>query len=141
RPCGAGARPPKRTTSRVTAPPLRARGGRPPCAIVSPMAADSVPAGAESDRKGARTVVGTFVLHLRPVRVPAAAIRFTHTFGLGGMALVLLTLLALTGSLLLLGYTPVPGDAYASIERLEGEVLFGAFVRAIHHWSANLLIL
>jgi quinol-cytochrome oxidoreductase complex cytochrome b subunit len=57
------------------------------------------------------------------------------------MSLVLLVLLALTGSLLMLGYTPVPGDAYASIERLEGEVRFGAFVRAIHHWSANLLVL
>jgi quinol-cytochrome oxidoreductase complex cytochrome b subunit len=85
--------------------------------------------------------VGTFVLHLRPVRVPAAAIRFTHTFGLGGMSLVLLGILAVTGSLLMLGYTPVPGEAYASIERLEGQVLFGAFVRSVHHWSANLLVL
>ena len=57
------------------------------------------------------------------------------------MSLVLLALLAATGSLLMLAYTPVPGDAYASIERLEGEVPFGAFVRAIHHWSANLLVL
>ena len=86
-------------------------------------------------------MIGTFVLHLRPVRVPEATIRFTHTFGLGGMSLVLLSILALTGSLLMLGYTPVPGDAYASIERLQGEVLFGAFVRAVHHWSANLLVL
>jgi quinol-cytochrome oxidoreductase complex cytochrome b subunit len=75
------------------------------------------------------------------VRVPEAAIRFTHTFGLGGMSLVLLSILAVTGSLLMLGYTPVPGDAYASIERMQGEVLFGAFVRAVHHWSANLLVL
>ena len=89
----------------------------------------------------ARTVIETFVLHLRPVRVPKATIRFTHTFGLGGMALVLLGTLALTGSLLMLGYTPVPGEAYASVERLDGAVLFGAFVRALHHWSANLLVL
>ena len=94
-----------------------------------------------TDAERARTVVGTFVLHLRPVRVPEATIRFTHTFGLGGASLVLLSILALTGSLLMLGYTPVPGDAYASIERLQGEVLFGAFVRAVHHWSANLLVL
>jgi quinol-cytochrome oxidoreductase complex cytochrome b subunit len=94
-----------------------------------------------TDGDRARTVVGTFVLHLRPVRVPVAAIRFTHTFGLGGMSLVLVCLLALTGSLLMLGYTPVPGDAYASIEHLQGAVLFGAFVRSIHHWSANLLLL
>ena len=98
-------------------------------------------AAPETDGDRARTVVGTFVLHLRPVRVPAAAIRFTHTFGLGGMSLVLLSILAITGSLLMLGYTPVPGEAYASIERLQGEVLFGAFVRSVHHWSANLLVL
>jgi len=95
----------------------------------------------KTDAERARTVVGTFVLHLRPVRVPGATVRFTHTFGLGGMSLVLLSILALTGSLLMLGYTPVPGDAYASIQRLEGEVLFGAFVRSVHHWSANLLVL
>jgi quinol-cytochrome oxidoreductase complex cytochrome b subunit len=95
----------------------------------------------ETDGDRARTVVSTFVLHLRPVRVPKAAIRFTHTFGLGGMSLVLLGTLALTGSLLMLGYTPVPGEAYASIERIEGEVVFGAFVRSVHHWSANLLVL
>jgi len=94
-----------------------------------------------SDSERARTVVGTFVLHLRPVRVPKAAIRFTHTFGLGGMSLVLLVVLVATGSLLMLGYTPAPGDAYASIQRIEAEVRFGPFVRAIHHWSANLLVL
>jgi quinol-cytochrome oxidoreductase complex cytochrome b subunit len=95
----------------------------------------------ETDGERARTVVGTFVLHLRPVRVPKAAIRFTHTFGLGGMSLVLLATLAATGSLLMLGYTPAPGEAYASIERLEAEVRFGALVRAVHHWSASLLVL
>ena len=99
------------------------------------------PVAPPRDISSARTIVGTFVLHLRPVRVPAATIRFTHTFGLGGMSLVLLALLAVTGSLLMFVYTPVPGEAYESIERLEGEVLFGAFVRAIHHWSANLLVL
>jgi quinol-cytochrome oxidoreductase complex cytochrome b subunit len=95
--------------------------------------------GTDGDR--ARTVVGTFVLHFRPVRVPAATIRFTHTFGLGGMSLVLLGILVVTGSLLMLGYTPVPGEAYASIERLEREVVFGAFIRSLHYWSANLLVL
>ncbi len=93
-----------------------------------------------TDGDRARTVVGTFVLHLRPVRLPLAAMRFTHTFGLGGMSLVLLSVLALTGSLLMLHYTPVPGEAYASIEGLEGTVRFGPFIRSVHHWSANLLV-
>jgi len=55
-----------------------------------------------TDTERARTVAGTFVLHLRPVRVPEGAIRFAHTLGLGGMSLVLLLLLAATGSLLML---------------------------------------
>ena len=100
-----------------------------------------LPVAPATDRERARTVVETFVLHLRPVRVPAASIRFTHTFGLGGMSLVLLGILAVTGSLLMLGYTPVPGEAYGSIQRLEGDVLFGAFIRSVHHFSANVLVL
>ncbi|MFN7986702.1 MAG: cytochrome b N-terminal domain-containing protein [Thermoanaerobaculia bacterium] len=93
-----------------------------------------------TDGERARTVVETFVLHLRPVRVPEGAIRWTHTFGLGGMSLVLLLLLVVTGSLLMLVYRPLPGEAYESIATVEGSVLFGAFVRAVHHWSANALV-
>ena len=105
----------------------------------SPVAEGGAPTP-RTDAERARTVVGTFVLHLRPVRVPDGAIRFTHTFGLGGMSLVLLLLLVGTGSLLMLVYRPAPGEAYASIEALEGSVRFGAFVRAVHHWSANALV-
>ena len=80
------------------------------------------------------------VLHLRPLRVPERNLRFAHTFGLGGMSLVLLFLLAATGVLLMLGYEATPETAYASIVNLERDMLFGAFVRSIHYWSANLLV-
>ena len=120
----------------------KAKAGAPPGPEAqTPSPPSRAAAAPPGDAASARTVVGTFVLHLRPVRVPAATIRFTHTFGLGGMSLVLLALLAVTGSLLMLAYTPVPGEAYSSIERLEAGVRFGAFVRSIHHWSANLLVL
>jgi quinol-cytochrome oxidoreductase complex cytochrome b subunit len=122
-------------------PEQRKKAGVPPAADGILDRLERLWPAAETDGDRARTVVSTFVLHLRPVRVPKAAIRFTHTFGLGGMSLVLLGTLAVTGSLLMLRYTPVPGEAYASIERLEAEVRFGAFVRAVHHWSANLLVL
>ena len=39
----------------------------------------------ESERERKRVVLDHLVLHLRPVRVPARTITFTHTFGLGGM--------------------------------------------------------
>ena len=81
-----------------------------------------------------------FILHFRPVRVPAKTLSYTHTFGLGGMSLVLVLLLVGTGVLLMFGYEPAPGRAYESVVRIQETVLFGGFVRSIHHWSANLLI-
>ena len=49
-------------------------------------------------------------------------------------------LLFLTGILLLLTYQPSTDNAYNSILILVREVPFGLWVRNIHHWSANLLV-
>jgi quinol-cytochrome oxidoreductase complex cytochrome b subunit len=70
-----------------------------------------------------------------------AAVGFTHTWGLGGMALVLVLLLFFSGILLRFAYDPFPGRAYDSIVVLQRDWLFGRWVRAIHYWSANFLVL
>jgi quinol-cytochrome oxidoreductase complex cytochrome b subunit len=93
-----------------------------------------------TDRDRAFVTVHTLLLHLRPVKVPARTIRFTHTFGLGGSSLVLIGMLAVTGILLMLAYQPATGIAYDSILTIENEVLFGPLVRGVHYWSANLLV-
>lgn len=56
------------------------------------------------------------------------------------MACVLVGLLFLTGILLLLTYQPATTHAYASVQTLIREVSFGLWMRNIHHWSANLLV-
>jgi quinol-cytochrome oxidoreductase complex cytochrome b subunit len=94
----------------------------------------------ETSRQRSRNAFDALILHLHPPTVPARTLRFSLTWGLGGMALVLVTLMVLTGILLLFAYEPLPGAAYESIERLQSEVPFGSLVRAIHHWSANLLV-
>jgi len=66
---------------------------------------------------------------------------FTHTWGLGGMSVVLFLILVVTGILLMLGYEPFPGQAYDSIVILQKDVLFGQLVRNIHHWSGNILLI
>jgi quinol-cytochrome oxidoreductase complex cytochrome b subunit len=81
-----------------------------------------------------------FFLHMRPNRLPAPTLRYTHTFGLGGMSAVLVVLLVLTGSLMMLAYEPTPDRAHDSILGLQTETLFGPLIRGIHFWSANLLI-
>jgi quinol-cytochrome oxidoreductase complex cytochrome b subunit len=97
-------------------------------------------AGRSEDDRGYRHFFNTLVLHFRPRRVPDRTLRFTLTWGLGGMAVVLVFMLMGTGLLLKFAYEPFPGRAYDSIVRLQNEVLFGQLIRNIHHWSANLLI-
>jgi quinol-cytochrome oxidoreductase complex cytochrome b subunit len=94
-----------------------------------------------SDRERALVTVHTLILHLRPVRLSARTLRFTHTFGLGGSSLVLIGVLALTGLLMMLVYQPVPGVAYDSVVTLEESVRFGSLVRGVHYWSAQLLVI
>ncbi len=81
------------------------------------------------------------LFHFRPRKVPSTSLRFTHTWGLGGAALVLICLLFVSGVLLKFVYDPFPGRAYDSILAFQSELLFGRFVRNIHHWSANFLVL
>jgi len=98
------------------------------------------PISASTDRQRKRVVRDHIITHSRPIRVSAATLRYTHTWGLGGMSLVLVSMLMATGILLMFAYQPVPGGAYQSIVRLEQEVGFGQLVRNVHHWSANLLV-
>jgi quinol-cytochrome oxidoreductase complex cytochrome b subunit len=94
----------------------------------------------EGDRDRRRAVREWLALHARPVRVRESTLPFTHTFGLGGMSMVLVMLLMGTGVLLMLAYEPTPATAYRSIEALQEDYLFGGLVRNVHHWSANLLV-
>ena len=56
---------------------------------------------------------------------------------LGGISFALFAILGITGIMLAFYYQPTPEGAYASIQYIETQVLFGSSVRAIHHWSAN----
>ncbi|KAA3653184.1 MAG: hypothetical protein DWQ10_18635, partial [Calditrichaeota bacterium] len=83
----------------------------------------------------------SLILHLHPPTINKNVIKFNHTFGLGGMAVVLICLQFITGMLLRFFYEPFPGGAYESIVHLQNNVLFGQLIRNIHYWSAVFLIL
>lgn len=93
------------------------------------------------DRSRMRAVANNLILHLHPTRVPAPALRFTHTWGLGGISALLTVILVVTGVLLMFRYDASVERAYASIQTLETVVPFGALLRNVHHWSANLLVI
>jgi cytochrome b6 len=67
--------------------------------------------------------------------VPMFATRWYYC--LGGISFTLFAILAVTGIMLSFYYKPTPEAAYASIQYIETQVLFGSAVRAIHHWAAN----
>ncbi len=89
--------------------------------------------------KKKRTPAG-LILHLHPRKVRESTLRFSLTFGLGGMAALLMVMQVVTGLLLKFHYEPSPGEAYDSILNLQQSLLFGKMLRNIHHWSALAMV-
>ncbi len=88
-----------------------------------------------------RNFFNSLILHFRPRNVQQRTLRFTLTWGLGGMAVVLVCMLFATGLMLKFVYQPVPDRAYESIIHLQNNVLFGQLIRNVHHWSGNILLI
>ncbi len=94
-----------------------------------------------SDYRGRmKMVMNSLVLHIHPSRVSRPALKLSYTFGLGGLLLLLASVLAITGVLLIFVYTPSPDAAYDSLLALRTEVFFGNLIRNLHHWSGNLMV-
>ncbi len=88
-----------------------------------------------------RKVFNNLLLHVHPTQVRKVALKFTHTWGLGGMALILFLLQVVTGILLRFVYQASPAEAYDSILGIQNEVFFGQFVRNIHHFSGMFMVI
>ena len=83
-------------------------------------------------------------LKLKPVKetlldepIPGGA---SWIYVFGSATLFLFFLQAITGMFLAVYYAPTPDHAYDSIRYIEVQVLFGAFVRGLHHWGASAMV-
>ncbi|WP_167495702.1 cytochrome b N-terminal domain-containing protein [Desulfosediminicola ganghwensis] len=85
-------------------------------------------------------VLSQFVLHLHPKRVPEETLRFTLSFGLGGISLTLLVLLGISGAMQLMSYEPTVQHAHDTVRAMYGDSNISGWFRNIHYWSSNLLI-
>ncbi|NOX61220.1 MAG: cytochrome bc complex cytochrome b subunit [Chloroflexi bacterium] len=94
----------------------------------------------EVERNRMKAVMNNLILHLHPAKVPAPALKFTYTWGLGGLATLLTLTLIGTGILLMFRYDASVERAYASVQYLETQVYFGSMLRSVHHWAGNLLL-
>ncbi len=94
----------------------------------------------QEDRERMKAVMDSLVLHIHPSRVAKPTLKFSYTFGLGGLLLLLFVVLAVTGVMLIFVYTPSPDAAYESMVALQTEIAFGNLIRNLHHWSGNLMV-
>ena len=62
-------------------------------------------------------------------------------FCLGGTVLYLFIVQVVTGIALTFYYVPSAEEAYASVAAITREVRFGWFIRSLHKWAANLMII
>lgn len=62
------------------------------------------------------------------------------TYCFGGITFLLYALLAVTGITMLFFYVPSVDHAFTTVEYITFDLTAGNVTRAIHHWSANLMI-
>jgi quinol-cytochrome oxidoreductase complex cytochrome b subunit len=60
---------------------------------------------------------------------------------LGGLTFLFFVLLAVTGVMLAMYYTPTPDTAYGSVEEISTSVRYGWLIRGVHFYAANGMII
>lgn len=95
----------------------------------------------DTPRDRAQHILGNVWLHLHPSRVRKHGLKWTYTFGLGGLSFFLFLILTVTGVLLMFYYRPSVDLAYRDMKDLEYAVSLGSFIRAMHRWSAHAMVL
>ncbi len=94
----------------------------------------------DTPRDRAGHIIGNVWLHLHPVKTRPRSIEWMYTWGLGGISFLLFLLLTGTGVLLMFYYRPTVDLAYRDMKDLEFAVMLGTFVRNLHRWSAQAMV-
>ncbi|KAA3647357.1 MAG: DUF4405 domain-containing protein [Chloroflexi bacterium] len=80
-------------------------------------------------------------LHLHPVKVNRKSLKWTYSFGLGVLSVLLFLVLSVTGVLLMFYYAPAVEHAYTDIVELQTQIPFGQLLRNLHRWGAHLMVI
>jgi quinol-cytochrome oxidoreductase complex cytochrome b subunit len=93
-----------------------------------------------TDRTRSTFVFGNVFLHLHPARTHRWSLRWCTTWGLGILCGASFLITLVTGVLLMFYYKPYPDAAYQSIKDIHFVVPTGQFIRNIHRWAANVMV-
>jgi cytochrome b6 len=95
----------------------------------------------DQPRNRALSVLTNVFFHLHPAKINRDAVRYSYTWGMGGISFYLYIVLTFTGILLMFYYHPTKADAFRDILYLEHDVPFGKLLRNMHRWAAHLMII
>ena len=93
-----------------------------------------------SDRTRAAFVFGNVFYHIHSTRVHRWSLRWPTTWGLGLITFWSFALTVVTGILLMFYYMPHPEAAYQSMKDIHFVVPTGRFVRNLHRWACNVMV-
>lgn len=94
-----------------------------------------------TDRTRSMFIFGNVFLHLHAVRTHLWSLRWSTTMGLGIVTTAAFLITLVTGILLMFYYKPYPDVAYQSIKDIHFVVPTGRFIRNIHRWAANVMVI
>lgn len=95
----------------------------------------------ETARSRTLGVLSNVFLHLHPAKVNRDAVRYSFTWGMGGISFYLFWVLTWTGVLLMFYYHPTKVQAFRDVLYLEHDVPFGKLLRNMHRWAAHAMVL
>src|ERR1700674_5660532 len=95
----------------------------------------------DTPRNRALGVLSNVFLHLHPAKINRDSVRYSYTWGMGGITFYLFIVLTLTGVLLMFYYHPSKVQAFRDVLYLEHDVPFGKLLRNMHRWAAHLMVI
>ncbi len=93
-----------------------------------------------TDRSRSSFVFDNVFLHIHAVRTHRWSLRWATTWGLGVASAAAFLIALATGVLLMFYYKPYPEVAYDSIKDIHFVVPTGRFIRNLHRWAANVMV-
>jgi len=95
----------------------------------------------DTPRNRSLAVLSNVFLHLHPAKINRDAVRYTFTWGMGGITFYLFLILTFTGVALMYYYHPDKANAFRDILYIKNDVPFGNFLRNLHRWAAHSMII
>ncbi len=95
----------------------------------------------DTPRNRALGVLSNVFLHLHPAKINRDSVRYSYTWGMGGITFYLFLVLTFTGTLLMFYYHPTKVQAFRDVLYLEHDVPFGRLLRNMHRWAAHLMVI